>query len=206
MKTISTMEIAKMMKKRHSKILERIKGTKDNKTIGLITILKNQNISVEEYFIESVYKDKSGKCNICYLCTTNGVKMFLDYTRNYRDKKEVLKWYKTNSNNNENIILCDRKEQYFIDELQEVLDAMNIESSRQYNVLQYYIDLFLPKLNIAIEYDEAEHKNYTYENQELRQENIEKEIGCDFIRVNDSNSNLHNIGIVINKLGKRIYT
>lgn len=64
-------------------------------------------------------------------------------------------------------------------------------------MLTYRIDYYIPSLNIAIEYDENNHKNYTYEQHELRQKLIERELGCKFIRVNDSNSDEYNIGQVI---------
>lgn len=200
MNTISTLEIANMVRKKHYKILERIHGTKDNKTIGLLEIIKQQNLDTKKYFIESSYKDKKNQSRICYDCTLDGVKMYIDYTRNYRDKESLLYWYNSNSNTNQNIILCDRKEKYFIDELVEVLNVMNIKYIRQFKILKYYVDLFIPDFNLAIEYDEADHKYYTYENQELRQRNIEKEIGCRFIRLSDFNSNLHNIGIIMNEI------
>jgi very-short-patch-repair endonuclease len=66
--------------------------------------------------------------------------------------------------------------------------------------LSYRIDYYIKDLNIAIEYDENEHKNYTYEQQELRQAEIEKELGCRFIRVSDKNSDEYNIGLIIKEL------
>lgn len=200
MNTISTLEIADMISKKHYKILERIHGTKDNKTMGLLEIIKKQNLDTKKYFIESSYKDKKNQSRICYDCTLDGVKMYIDYTRNYRDKEPLLSWYNKNSNTNQNIILCDRKEKYFIDELNEVLNVMNIKCIRQFRVLKYYVDLFIPDFNLVIEYDEGDHKDYAYENQELRQINIEKEIGCKFIKLSDFDSNLHNIGIVMNEI------
>ena len=100
------------------------------------------------------------------------------------------------------IILYNRPEIYFLDELEQVLCAMNIKSIRQYSVLPYYIDCYIHALNLAIEYDEGDHKYYTYENQELRQKNIENELKCTFIRLSDSNSNLYNIGLVMSQILK----
>lgn len=68
--------------------------------------------------------------------------------------------------------------------------------------MPYYIDCYIPALNLAIEYDEGDHKYYTYENQELRQKNIENELKCTFIRLSDSNSNLYNIGLVMSQILK----
>lgn len=46
---------------------------------------------------------------------------------------------------------------------------------------KYFIDWYIPELNIAIEYDEYYHKNNKKADNE-RQEEIEKELGCRFLR------------------------
>ena len=71
-KTISTLEIAEMMEMNHYKILEKLEGTKDGKTKGIIPILTAHDFVVSEYFIESAYKDGSGKENKCYEATRLG--------------------------------------------------------------------------------------------------------------------------------------
>ena len=48
----------------------------------------------------------------------------------------------------------------------------------------YYIDFYIPEENLAIEYDEFDHK-YKRQYDEERQEYIEKLLGCKFIRVSD---------------------
>lgn len=187
---------------RHYKVLEKINGTKDRKTKSLIDLLQQQNLNKQEYFIESIYKDKSGKKNKLYICTLKGVKLLLDNLRNYENKSALLLWFENHADKKMDIILYNRPEIYFLDELEQVLCAMNIKSIRQYSVLPYYIDCYIPALNLAIEYDEGDHKYYTYENQELRQKNIENELKCTFIRLSDSNSNLYNIGLVMSQILK----
>lgn len=184
------------MKVDHADILKKVRKN--------IKIIEKDNI--KNFFKESTYINQQNKKQPCFICTLDGVKMILDSTRNYINKKELLEWYEEEKGDKsiQNIILYDRKEKYFVDELEEVLNAMNVKCVRQYPILTYRIDLFLPKLNIAIEYDENEHKNYSYEKQELRQDNIEKEMGCHFIRLSDSESNLHNIGVVMADLMREI--
>ena len=55
-------------------------------------------------------------------------------------------------------------------------------------------------MNITIEYDENGHASYKYEEHEGRQKEIEKELGCKFIRVIDKESDLYNIGLVVKGL------
>ena len=93
-----------------------------------------------------------------------------------------------------------RKELEFLDKLKTSLIPFNIKGINQYTVLNYRIDYYIPSLNIAIEYDENDHKNYSYKSQEVRQKEIEKELGCRFIRVSDKNSDEYNIGLVIKEM------
>lgn len=99
-----------------------------------------------------------------------------------------------------NITFSSRKEIEFIDKLERALLAFNVTGKKQHNVLGYRIDYYIPSLNVAIEYDENGHKNYTYEAHELRQELIQKELGCRFIRVTDNKDDYINIGLVIKEL------
>lgn len=70
--TINTREVSEMMKVKHYKILEKLEGTKDGKTKGIIPVLANHEIVVSEYFIEDTYKDATGKSNKQYQCTRLG--------------------------------------------------------------------------------------------------------------------------------------
>lgn len=102
------------------------------------------------------------------------------------------------------VFTSSRKEITFLNELEEVLCVFGIKGIRQYNILTYRIDYYIPKLNIAIEYDENNHKYYTSENHDIRQINIERALHCMFIRLSDSNSNLYNIGVVMKKITENV--
>lgn len=71
--TIDSREVAELMNKRHSEILEYINGS--NKVVGVIPTLLNGGICLANYFIESSYKDGSGKTNKCYLVTKMGCEL-----------------------------------------------------------------------------------------------------------------------------------
>ena len=68
--TIDSREVAEMLGINHWEILRKLDGT--DKVKGIIPILTNNNIVVSKYFIQSEYKDLSGKRNKCYLCTKLG--------------------------------------------------------------------------------------------------------------------------------------
>lgn len=76
--TISSREVAEMMEKRHKEVLrmlegyEPAKGSKSRKVVGILPTLTEHNVVLSDYFIESSYKDASGKSNKCYECTKMG--------------------------------------------------------------------------------------------------------------------------------------
>lgn len=78
-KTIPSYEVAKMMEREHAKVLKMLEGEtyKDGRTkvVGIIPVLTEARTRVSEYFIESTYKDESGKTNKCYECTKLGCDM-----------------------------------------------------------------------------------------------------------------------------------
>ena len=67
---IDSREVAEMMGINHYQVLEKLEGTKKSK--GIIPVLTDHNFMVSKYFLESTYKDSSGKENKCYLCTKMG--------------------------------------------------------------------------------------------------------------------------------------
>lgn len=71
--TIPTYEVSGMINKQHWEVLRMLEGSKDRK--GIIEILVDHQMVVSEYFIESTYKDKSGKINKCYECTKMGCEL-----------------------------------------------------------------------------------------------------------------------------------
>lgn len=145
-------------------------------------------------------KMQVSKAKNIYLLSVAGYAKFYTILRN---KNEKIFDFIINSYFNSNKIILtslQKKEIRFLDMLEESLKPFNITGIRQYNVLGYRIDYYIPSLNIAIEYDENEHKRYSYENHEGRQKEIENELGCRFIRITDSNSHSFNVGKVIKEI------
>ena len=71
--TISSREVAEMMERPHWKVLNMIEGKAGE--VGIIEVLTDNDFVVSEYFIESSYKDASGKSNKCYECTKMGCEL-----------------------------------------------------------------------------------------------------------------------------------
>jgi very-short-patch-repair endonuclease len=72
---------------------------------------------------------------------------------------------------------------------------------QQYLVGLYKVDLYFPKIKLAIEIDEQGHSSYNSINESNREENIRNRTGCKFIRINPDNPDT-NIGAILNKILK----
>jgi len=165
------------------------------KTLGL----EDKGIEVESYI------DKQNQERPCFSLNSQGLKYIMDTCRS-RDKIAMAQIFNEMTNGREVSVCKNRPEHDFIDGLINSLKAFGIEEYKTQYVIKndkganYKIDLYLPELNIAIEYDENGHKNYTYEQQEGRQKEIEQELGCKFIRVSDKDNLFYNIGLVIKEI------
>lgn len=91
-------------------------------------------------------------------------------------------------------ILRSTKEQETMHTL--VASFKNYDPKTQYKVGRYRVDLYLPSSRIAVECDEFGHKGYCDVEEGIRQDYIEKELGCTFVRFNPDTKDF-NIGDVI---------
>ena len=211
-KTLDSREVAQMLGKEHSELLKEIEGRKDGKNVGLIPTLTQYKIDVSKYFISSTYKTGTRKYK-CYLITNEGCRILGNKLQGAKSilfhitLDEKFKSGMTEDIKQDVKMLCDtmketlqRKEIQFLDMLEEQLRVFNITGIRQYTVLSYKIDYYIPKLNIAIEYDENGHSTYSYDSHEGRQKEIEEELNCRFIRVTDENSDSYNCALVIKEI------
>ena len=214
---IDSREVAEMMGKTHSEIIQYLEGLnyKDGrvKITGIIpTLEQSGDLQVANYFLESTYNDR-GRTKKCYLVTKMGCELL---GNKQQGEKGILfnilfndrfKTMECNNIKNDVKLVCEtlkethkRVELEFLDMLEESLKPFNITGVRQYNILGYRIDYYIPSLNIAIEYDGNGHNHYSYEKHEGRQKEIENKLGCRFIRVTDSNSHSFNVGQVIKEI------
>lgn len=128
--------------------------------------------------------------------TESGVLALVNNSRNcsYEKKRKLIHFLFPQK---DIVVINDAKEINFIDTLEDFLMPFKINGIRQYKILNYRIDYYIPSLKIAIEYDENDHSGYSYEAQELRQKIIEKELKCKFIRLSDKKTNAFNLGLVV---------
>ena len=93
------------------------------------------------------------------------------------------------------------KETEFISLLEEALFEFGIKGIKQFRITDYKIDFYIPEFKIAVEYDESQHslKHEVLEDK-IRQNIIEKELDCKFIRCDYKDSNIKNIMKVVKKI------
>ena len=97
--------------------------------------------------------------------------------------------------------VINTKEQTIISSIKEAFEGEDMQT--QYIVIGYRIDLYFHEYNLAIEVDELGHndRNITYEIQ--RQQALERELNCVFIRINPDAVDF-NIFKEINKIHRHI--
>ena len=103
------------------------------------------------------------------------------------------------------IVLESREEIEFFDKLEEMFEKKKKKKGiKQYGVLgKYKIDYYMPEFRLAIEYDENGHSDYTYEQHEGRQKEIEKELCCKFVRLDNRDDIFINIAKVFKVIFSR---
>ncbi len=77
-----------------------------------------------------------------------------------------------------------RKEIEIVGFIQEMLTQTMIPFEFQKSVASYRIDLYLPSQKLAIEIDENNHTDRDPSYERAREERIQEELGCKFLRIN----------------------
>jgi phage anti-repressor protein/very-short-patch-repair endonuclease len=118
-----------------------------------------------------------------------------------RNKKslDVYKYLKSLDKEEVLIKPRTRKEELFYFDLCQIFNKI-VDIIPQYSVLNYKIDFYIPKINLAIEYDEIAH--VYYKNDDIRQKEIQDEIKCEFIRIKEGDE-LKGINNLLSKILRR---
>ncbi len=153
------------------------------------------------HFPESCGVKSNGSIQERVYYSYEGIASIVKYSNASKNKKEKLIQALMELSNKQTVAIVDAPNEIkFLDKLEPYLEVFNITGTRQYKVLDYRIDFYIPTLNIAVEYDENNHKYYTYEQQELRQELIENALHCRFIRLSDKDTDEVNLAKVIKEI------
>lgn len=175
-----------------------------NPDSALSMIHKRHKDRLDTLSVIAKVKAKDGKFYNSVLYTVDGALLICSLSK--QPNSIILAEFIKSISGDDNIrIITTRKETDFISALEQFLLPFKIKGIKQYKILDYRIDYYIPDINVAIEYDENEHVGYTYEQQEKRQQLLENKLDCLFIRLNDQKSDLENIGIVAKEICNFIY-
>lgn len=184
--TIDSREVAEMMEINHWEVLRKLDGT--DKVKGIIPILTDNKIVVSKYFIQSAYKDSSGKENKCYLCTRlgcdflankfNGEKGILftaKYVERFNQMEQAIKNpYAHLSKEVQAIFALDHKQQQLAVEVKELKEGMplfNVECKEiQAAVKRKGVEILGGKNSVAYKNNSIRGKVYSDIQQQLRRE------------------------------------
>jgi very-short-patch-repair endonuclease len=97
---------------------------------------------------------------------------------------------------------CASKEQHTLTIIATAFSHLKQETQR--SVGKYRVDLYFPDQRIVVECDEHGHKGYSKSQDQDRQQFIEQQLNCTFVRY-DPDQEDFNIGEVIHKLLRMIY-
>ena len=97
--------------------------------------------------------------------------------------------------------VINTKKQTVINSIKDAFEGENIQT--QYTVLTYPIDLYFHKYKLAIEVDELGHNDRNIDYEIQRQQALERELSCVFIRINPDAIDF-NIFKEINKIHRHI--
>ena len=193
-KAIDSREVAEMVEKRHSDLLESIRT--------YICTLGESNL-IDDFFIKSTYRDTKGETRPCYLLTKKGCDMVVQRMRNNTKSKEKLVNFMNEKFGNkiETLVINSRFETSFTDSLEEALKAFGLEVEYQKQIGSYRLDGYISELNIAIEYDEQYHFiDLNKEKDYQRQREIEDILKCTFVRCDYRDTDSYNIGLIFKKI------
>jgi len=149
-------------------------------------------------------KQWGGRRKPPFIYNFNGVSLLISRLRLNLSEKQSAVLKKTF--NEDSFRLADygyrRIEETYVSKIKTALDGIVEVKIHHYITVgdnKYFIDVYLPKHNIAIEIDEANHK-YRANEDMIRERVIKKHLKCDFVRINENEQ----IEVGINKILKAI--
>lgn len=183
--TIDSREVAEMLGKEHSYVLEMIQGREGK--LGIIPVLENANLAVSNYFIQSTYRSGTREYK-CYLVTKMGCELLgnkqqgekgilftAKYVERFNKMEQAIKNpYSHLSKEVQAIFALDHKHQKLESEVKELKDGMplfNVECKEiQAAVKRKGVEILGGKGSPAYKNNSIRCKVYSDIQQQLRRE------------------------------------
>lgn len=146
------------------------------KTIHIKSLVNNQKTIYNQYI-------KANTLDIVFLDSVKHI-INIANTQNAIVRRYYLKRYE------------EETIPYIIESFKDVYNPIY-----QYKVGNYFIDLYIPELNLAIECDENGHRFYDKQKELEREQYIKNKLGCEFIRYNPNDKNFK-VTDVVNEIIK----
>lgn len=156
----------------------------------------------DQFYIPSNYMGKNCRAVRNYLITKKGMEMIIQnscFTKVEQLEKSKLIYEELGGKGIEVISAFTRFEISFVDMLEKALKELGIKGIRQYRVGNYRIDFYIPKSNIAVEYDEKQHE-YQVKEDKAREDYIKRELSCKFIRCDYKVEDIINVMKVVKEV------
>lgn len=157
---------------------------------------KIQRSNKDHSEIIKAYCDFSGnihRVNSIIILTYEGLKKMVLGIQKLYAKNEFIQWVAKEINIDATIQYFPvRKELTFDKILTPFCETLGHKIKKQHRVGSYRLDFYIPSKNIAIEFDENEHI-YNKKEDHDREMAIKKMLGCEFIRVKESENYGHQL-------------
>lgn len=198
-KVLTAWDIAKIHRRETREINQNLKNLQGKMVEGEDFFFCKKN-ELHERYLEGIFIPNNVKR--IALFKANGyaklIKTFI-FENNYKIIEETYKFL--GGKDNINLYLPkENSENLFKEMLEETLNELKIRVDHQYPAGKYRIDFFIPEYNLAVEYDESYHE-LKIEEDNKREKEIIKILGCNFVRCSYKDSNIKNIIKILKKIG-----
>lgn len=162
------------------------------KKVGLLRVLKNNGL----------YK-QTGARHTTKIFIDEKIERFITLSQNAKQYAEaIIAPTKDDVTIFLTPITYSRDEEAYLGLLEKMLDGI-CKIERQFIVLDYRIDMYIPELKIAIEFDESYHSKNKEKDIE-RQLKIEVELDCVFYRIDETKDIMAQINDILKYISKKI--
>lgn len=178
-----------------------------NKVRDIVKQVKESNFNEDDFIVEpgdtkeEVNYTKNSRQKPVYYVNEEVVRMLRDTATTTTDRVGYQKAYESIGGDPMIMNVMTRYEDTFSEKIHDLMSVLGVEIKREYQILRFSVDFYLPEYNLAIEYDEPHHDLREQKiADEERQQLILKKNNTETIRLKSTDNDTINLGKVILKL------